>query len=267
LQSTNDNAPRDSDGAGNAAQAALGDLLRRTFVEAQVRNPAFSLRSFARRLAISPSALSEIMNGKRRVSRKIAERVATRLCLEPREHQALLELFLKPGVKTPAAPTFEQLDVDTFAAIADWYHFAILSLMETREFRADPEWIAARLNIRHREAEQALERLERLGFIGRTPDGGLRLTTGRLSSTDGVRNLSLRKAHANNLMLAQRSLSEDPIELRDFCATTMAIDPEKLPEAKRMIREFSDQLMTFLETAGKQTEVYNLCVQLFPLTH
>lgn len=255
-----------------SAQSAISNVLRQAFVEAQVRNPSYSLRAFARRLAISPSALSEIMAGKRRISRKIADRLTEKLCLEPRQRQAILTLFRAGGAAagTEAGAAggveYELLDADKFAAIADWYHFGILSLMETKDFQSDPQWIAARLNIRLRESVAALERLERLGLIKKSR-GKYGLTKGRLTSSDGVRNLSLQRAHAANLALAQTSLAEDPVETRDFCATTMAIDPDKIPEAKQMIREFSDRLASFLETSGKQTEVYKLCLQLFPLSH
>ncbi len=253
-----------------SAQSAISNVLRQAFVEAQVRNPSYSLRAFARRLAISPSALSEIMAGKRRISRKIADRLTEKLCLEPRQRQAILTLFRAGGAAAGDSAAggieYELLDADKFAAIADWYHFGILSLMETKDFQSDPQWIAARLNIRLRESVAALERLERLGLIKKTR-GKFSLTKGRLTSSDGVRNLSLQRAHAANLALAQTSLAEDPVDSRDFCATTMAIDPEKIPEAKQMIREFSDRLASFLETSGKQTEVYKLCLQLFPLSH
>ncbi len=254
----------------NSPQIAISQVLREAFVESQVRNPSYSLRSFARRLAISPSALSEILNGKRRISRKLAERLAEKLCLEPRHTQDLLARFRRAGATardTPAPVVYEELDSDQFATISEWYHFGILSLMETTTFQDDPAWISDRLNIKLPEATCAIERLLRLGFVQRDEAGKLQLAKGRLTTSDGVRSISLRKAHATNLAMAQRSLAEDEMEVRDFSAMTMAIDPSTLPEARRMIREFSDQLSTKLEVSGKQTEVYKLCVQLFPLSH
>ena len=55
------------------------------------------------------------------------------------------------------------------------------------------------------------------------------------------------------------------MELRDFTSMTMAIDPEKLTEAKKKIREFRRGLSEFLE-AGKKEEVYRLNIQLVPVT-
>ncbi len=252
-------------------QIAIGRVLREAFVESQVRNPAYSLRAFARRLAISPSALSEILNGKRRISRKLAERLADKLCLDPKQKHDLLSRFRPTGATAkdlpPSPLVYEELDSDQFATIAEWYHFGILSLMETTTFEDDPTWIAERLNIKLPEATAAIERLLRLGLVRRDANGELRLTKGRLTTSDGVRSLSLRRAHATNLALAQRSLAEDEMDRRDFSAMTLAIDASLLPEARKMIRDFQDQLATKLEVPGKQTEVYKLCVQMFPLSH
>ena len=44
----------------------------------------------------------------------------------------------------------------------------------------------------------------------------------------------------------------------------MAIDPTKLPEARRRIRQFRDELCDYLES-GDQTEVYRWNMQLVPL--
>lgn len=254
----------------SAPQTAISHVLREAFVESQVRNPAYSLRAFARRLAISPSALSEILNGKRRVSRKLAERLADKLCLEPRKRQDLLARFKRAGATAKGATeqvAYEELDSDQFATISEWYHFGILSLMETTTFQEDPTWISERLNIKVTEAAGGLDRLLRLGLVARSKNGKLKLTKARLTTSDGVYNLSIRRAHATNLALAQRSLAEDPVDVVDFSSMTMAIDPSLIPEARRMIRELADQVSAKLEIPGKQTEVYNLCVQLFPLSH
>lgn len=256
----NDSAP---------AQLAIQKKLNEMFSETQMKNPAFSLRAFARRLELSPSALSEILKGKRRISKKMAGRVVTNLCLNPIEAKTILDLFpekvsrkdLSPNYRSPYQP----LSMDQFHLIAEWYHFAILSLAETREFQSDAQWIGKRLNIRPQEAQSALDRLERLKLLNRTAEGKLVTTGIEYGTTDDVSDVSVRKAHAQNLEFARRSLEEDDISCRDFTATTMAIDIDKLPVAKKMIREFHDRLCAYLESGNKR-EVYKICVQFFPLS-
>jgi uncharacterized protein (TIGR02147 family) len=250
-------------------QVALQTLLQKRFSEMRIKNPSFSLRAFARRLDLNSGALSAFLNGKRRVSRKMAARIADSLGLDPQERSEVLARFAtKPSLEKieQAQPLqYLQLTADQFRIIAKWHHFAILSLIRTRGFKSHPKWIAGRLGITLPQAQEALSRLARLGFISVDENGRIQRTKSKYRTTDDVVSLSLRQGHAENLELAKESLLRDSIEQRDFTAATMAIDPKKLPEAKERIRKFQDDLADFLES-GEQTEVYKICVQLFPLT-
>ncbi len=251
------------------AQLAIQKKLNEALIEAQLRNPAFSLRAFSRKLSVSPSALSEILNGKRRVSKKLAERLLKNLCLSPKETQGIVDLFVDKHPENDPESKYQspyiELSTDQFHVISEWYHFGILSLAETVDFKGDAKWIAERLGIRAQDAQAALDRLERLKLLEKNPKGKLVPTGNGYSTSDEVRDMGLRKAHGQNLEMARRSLEEDPIEQRDFTATTMAIDPSKLPVAKKMIREFQDRLCAYLES-GVKRDVYKLCIQVFPLT-
>lgn len=121
------------------------------------------------------------------------------------------------------------------------------------------------MNISVREVKDALERLIRLGFLKKNASGRLECTGVAYHTTDGVTDVALQRAHFQNLELARESLEQDTIENRDFTAMTMAIDPDRLPEAKRRIRDFRSELCRFLES-GKRKEVFKLCMQLIPLT-
>jgi uncharacterized protein (TIGR02147 family) len=256
------------------AQLTIQNILRASLVDRQTKNPAFSLRSFAKKLGMSPSAISEILAGKRRVSIKLATRILDRLAAPPEERQSVLDKFqaaTKPGASAESnqlsAPSqsYIQLSADHFHAVSDWYHFAILSLMETKIFQDDPTWIAERLGIKVGEAQAAIERMLRLGMIKIDAKGQKHPSSSSFESPDEVANVALRKAHHQNLELAARSLEEDSVEDRDITSMTMAIDRSKLKEAKKMIRDFQDKLSAFLES-GHQDEVYKINIQLFPLT-
>jgi uncharacterized protein (TIGR02147 family) len=252
-----------------SGQIAVQKALTQAFLESRARNPAFSLRAFARKLKLSPSAVSEILKGKRRISREMAGRLTETLCLNPREARALLSLFPRPKGESQSAPESEflELSVDHFHMVSSWHHFAILSLAETRGFKGEARWIAGRLGLRTTEAQEALDRLERLGLLKRVPKskGALAPTGAQYSTPDGTPSAALRKAHGDNLELARKSLERDDVSERDFTSMTMAIDPARLPVAKGMIREFMGTLADYLES-GPKAEVYKACFQLFPLT-
>ena len=248
-------------------QVKFVGMIRQVIIEKQFRNPLFSLRAFARQLHLSPSSISEILRGKRRVSKKSAARILDGLHVNPDQAANWLSNFPEKHTRKrfPAAESkYEQLDMDQYQAIAEWYHFALLSLLDTSDFRSSPRWIARRLRITEVQARKAIERLVRLRLIKKK--GRILSTTGqKFITSDNISNLSLKKAHSRNLELADNSLQKDEVDVRDFTAITMAIDPKKLREAKRLIRKFRERISYCLER-GEKREVYKMCVQLFPLT-
>jgi len=256
------------------AQLEIRKLMRQDLLEAQLKNPAYSLRAFARKLDLYSSALSEILNGKRQITLSVAEKILDRMGVAPEERGRILKNFqgttrkrkskAKNDIQT-SAKEFVQLNMDQFHVVSDWQYFAVLSLADTDNFKGSPEWVAQRLNIKPQDARIALERLERLGLLKHDKLGNLVASGLQFQTTSDVPNLSLRKHHYQNLDLARKSLDQDEITSRDFSFITMAVDPKKLPEVKERIKKFRRELCEFFES-GSHEEVYKLCIQLFPLT-
>ncbi|OFZ22654.1 MAG: hypothetical protein A2202_01125 [Bdellovibrionales bacterium RIFOXYA1_FULL_36_14] len=228
-----------------------------SFAEAKTRNPAFSLRAFARKMKLQPSAVSEILNGKRVITRKMGKKILDSLCVSPVEVDNILSKKDKNNQQIT-------LSLDYFKVISQWYYFAILSLAEIDDFKADARWISKRLNISLENAKQALEILLKLELLtlheGKVVVNSLQYTT----PTD-IANVSLKNHTIQTLELAKDSVINDPVEIRDFSTVTMAINLSKIPHAKKMIKNFRKKIAKLLET-GKKEEVYKLSIQLFPLT-
>jgi uncharacterized protein (TIGR02147 family) len=209
----------------------------------------------------------------------MAQRILDKLPIPPEEVQAALQILdeLGPLSRRPGSlgasrsdgltsyREFVQLNMDQFRLISDWHHYAILSLVETKTFREDSDWIAKRLGIDAARAQSSLDGLLRLGLLIRTRGGKLKHGGKQITTTIDIPNASLRRAHYQNLDLARRSLDSDPVTERGFSSITVATTPRKLEEAKRRIREFRRNLTTYLE-ADEKTEVYQINFQMFPLT-
>lgn len=255
-----------------STKGSVQRLLRNTLAQRRERNPAYSLRAFAKSLRMEASAVSELMNGKRLATLPIALRIADALALSPAEREALLSQavdrrrkdFRRASLPLQSVASRMQLSQDQYQTIAEWQHFAILSLAETEGFRSDPEWIAGRLGLTKSKVEASVRRLVRLEML-REENGQLEPTGLAYATPDEIRDASVRSGHFQNLDLARASLENDELSARDFGAMTMSIDPDLLPEAKRRIREFRRELSAFLES-GRKREVYKVCLQLFPLT-
>jgi uncharacterized protein (TIGR02147 family) len=80
-----------------------------------------------------------------------------------------------------------------------------------------------------------------------------------------VPSSALRQLQLELLDKARRAIETVPIEERDCTSITMAVEPARLPEAKKMIQRFRRRMAAYLNT-GQGSEVYHLTVQLTPAT-
>ena len=241
-------------------QNEIINLLSKEYVKARAKNPAYSLRAYSKKIGIPTSALSEILNGKRAVTAKMGKRILDGLGLNPIESKTLL------GQLNDQSNERGHLDLELFKVISEWHYFAILSLAEINDFSIEPVWISKRLNIQKREAKKAVETLLNLEMLERDEKTGRYRATGiQYKTPTDVANISLKNHTLQTLELANNSLLNDPVEVRDFSTVTMAIDPNNLDEAKKMIKDFRRRLSKKLETGNKK-EVYKLAIQLFPLS-
>ena len=75
---------------------------------------------------------------------------------------------------------------------------------------------------------------------------------------------AIQAYHQRILELAADKLRNAPPDKRDFSAMTLAADPARLPQARKMIEEFQDKLTQFLLTPHAK-EVFVMSCQLFSL--
>ncbi len=237
------------------------ELIKTELLRRKRDNKSYSLRAFADFLGVSPGRLSEILSGKRPVGRKMKSRIMERLGVS--EVSSLLEA--KPQNLTFADRSdYHFVSDDAFAVLADWYHFAILSLADTHDFKPDAKWIAKRLNISPLEAAEALSRLQKVGAIQRS-GGKFSKTNKNIRTHSDLESQALRISHRQSIEQAILALNEVPLELRDITSITMAIDLKKIPIAKKIIKEFRHKMADVMEV-GTQSEVYNLNIQLVPVS-
>lgn len=238
-------------------------------------NPKYSLRAFARTLRIEPSALSKILNGKRRITTVMFRQLSKRLALDP----VLAEKLQPPSqaprsqAKAQAAPTgdfapkdYRQLSLDMFQIISDWYHYAILELTQLNGFKPEPRWVARKLGITVSEVNIAVERLERIGFLKITSEGKWIDESGAVTTVGNeFTAIAFRKLQRQILEKAIDALEEIPMEERDQSSMTLVANSRLLPQAKERIKRFRRELTRFLKSEGPYDTVYHLGVSLYPV--
>lgn len=228
------------------------------------------MRAFARALGMSPALLSLILSGKQEVSRRNIEKMAAVLELGPRQTNALAYQcrMKKLGSVLPGAVEVhgETRSLEIFTVLSEWYHFAILSLLELPAASKDPRWIARKLGIAASEAKLAFERMRSLGIIAERKGKWVQVADPIRIADDAVPSGAARKFQRQLLQKAIESLENDPPSRRDVTSMTFSMNPSDLPYAVEEITRFRRALTDTLDRNPKKTAVYSLTVQLFPMT-
>lgn len=251
-------------------QLSLLKVMRTRYLELQTKNPSYSIRAFAKKLGIGASTMSMIMNGQRKASRKLAAQIADRLMLDPIERASVLEKFKQKKSNNDQESYsnvihYLKISADQYQAFSEWHYMAILNLVRLKNFKNDPKWIAERTGITEIKAAEAVDRLIRLEMLTEK-DGKLVRNHPAYRTTDDVADVSVRKSHFQTLELAQKSLEQDSIDIRDFSWLTMTVKQERMKEMKEFVRKFQDEFVNLFGMDQDADEVYRMSVQMFPLT-
>lgn len=227
-------------------------------------NPSYSVRAYAQSLGINSGSLTSILNGKRSIGTKVAKRLINQLELSGWDKNAYLNEQFGLSKTLPTNKKLKrQLEEDEIELISSWEHFAILSYLETPQSKTLVS-IANKFNLPIGRCRQALERLSRLNLLVQE-DGKWKLKDDvcDLETTHDIPNYAIRKAHKEYIQLASDSIEQHHVDDREIIGTTLAIDPNKIPEAKKRIRTFLDDLSKYLSEDNKE-EVYRINLQFFP---
>lgn len=234
--------------------------LQNKFTDRCKRNPKYSLRAFALSLNVNPSSLSQILSGKRIISKKIMNNFCKLLLAGPKELK-IFGLIENKGV----VENYMQINLDTFSVISDWYHYAILELTYVSGFKSDAKWISNKLGITVDESRAAIDRLKRLGLLLCEESSfvkSVKLFTNQSTISTSAAHREFQKQILEKAMLAIDECSQ---EEKDITSITMAIDESLLDEARKKIKRFRREMSCFLED-GEQSRVFNLAIQLYPIS-
>ena len=263
----------------NTAQLTFEKYLTTVFEKRCQKNPHYSMRAFARDLGIPSANLSRAMSGARGFSAETLKQVSNRLALNADESMLLKSLCEKQfskSKKIKEAATIKlkqaflyQVKVadEKVSLISDWYHMAILALMDSNTFKSDIKWIAEQLNIHEKIAESAIERLISVGAIKK--DNDKLISTGNLFiDPQGVPSSAVKDFHHQIIKKADEAIDMQGLDDRDIASLVMCFDKSKMKEAKEEIRKFREHFEAKFgpnENANHQ-EVYAMGIQFYQVT-
>jgi uncharacterized protein (TIGR02147 family) len=242
-------------------------------------NPAYSLRAFAQKLEISPSRLSEVLNKKQGLSVKWALKISKKLnfdqykatyfeLLVESDHGKSTLLRSKAMQKLRKFKTeyIKNLPLDHYALISDWHHGAIMELVKTKTIEHSIKWIAKRLGITEASTSSAIERLQRLGVIKVKVNKYICTDFNPLSTISHTPSEVIKEHHSQIMKKAHFALFDQALNEREFNSLIFAISDEDIPEIKKKILNFFNELnITYSDPNKINNRVYALSTQFFDL--
>ena len=249
------------------------DYLSLEFRNRQSRRQEYSLRAFARDLNLSPSTLSEILNRKVGISVQAADKLSKRLKLTTPHDDHFLDLIASRHARSLRArdeaaaranarirSTNSQMSLDTYRVVADWFHFAILELVDLDARYHSIPALSKALKISLKTTEEAVARLIEVGELI-----GWKTASASTTAGEDVPSQALRSHHRQVLEKAQQALEDQDVSMREYHATFLAVAGEDIPEFKNELRKIRRALIKKFGQKPNRDRLYCFSTQLFRL--
>ena len=242
----------------------------------------FSYRYVGNKVDLDPGYLVKVLQGKHHIAQKTISKVVKLCGLNEKEAEYFENLvyFGKAKTEKQIKLYFEKLlslkgakskktEPHQYEYYQKWYYSAIRSLIGCVGFRGNYKELAEKLSpkISVKEAKSAIKLLKDLKFIKKKVDGSYALTDSLITTGDEWRSIAIRQFQRETIHLAEESLNRHPKEVRDISTVTMGINLEDLEEIRELAKEFRSSVMKFAEKSRDPDSVFQLNIQLIPLTH
>ncbi|MBT4762719.1 MAG: TIGR02147 family protein [Bdellovibrionaceae bacterium] len=259
------------------------DYLKDFYQAKKAHKSDYSYRMFTNKAGVgSPSHLKMIMDGQRNLTAATIPKYVRALGLKTKKEVKLFELLVKYNqcketttkvglfeelLKQKGKKDLSPLEKNQLSFLSKWYYVAIYVIVDIPAFRNDVKWIKEQLNskVSAPQIKQALKDLEKLKLISKAGES-FKQTGGALSAPDEVLDIAIHKYHDSMIDLGKEALVKNTAEEREFNGATLSIKKKNLPQLKKMIRAFRKEINEITSSEESADMVYQLNIQLFPLT-
>ena len=258
------------------------DYLVDFYKEKRADSSYFTYRFIASKVGVDASHIAKIFSKKRHVPDKSVSTFIDLCKFNKRDAECfrLLIKFNKAKTEKESKQWYEcilalkdvtavTVDKAQYEFFNKWYYIAVLVLLEFHEFDGDYKWLAHKVTpqITENEAKQAIELLVELDLIKKYQNGNYRPTNKNITTGDTIRQVAIKNHQQETMKMASESLFRHKLQDRNISTVTLAIDHKDLPAIDEIIDQFRQTLMRHSEETTKPDSVYQLNVQLFPMTN
>jgi uncharacterized protein (TIGR02147 family) len=258
------------------------EYLKAFFIKSKEEDSDFSHRYLAQKLELStPNLVLLIMQGKRNLTRNLAVKLS-RICrLTKRESlyfQAMVS-FLQAKSHDEKSKYFDvmsdlrrkvfasRMDEWQYKYYKNWYNTVVKELVTDSDFTGNEKWIAKRLSpsIPAVKAKSSIKLLRKLGFI-KKKGKNYEQSQPTLSAGPEVQALGTTEFERKASKLAAESFDRHEDEERLITSATLVIDEKHFQKLQEDLEAIKKAALRTTQKASKNTRVYQLNLQLFPLS-
>lgn len=227
-----------------------------------LKNPSYSLRSFAKHLSYDASNLCKYMNGSIQISEKFYLNVKNKLGLP----QDSLEQFERENALLYTDNNVFHLSEDNVSILGGAQCLILLEVLHLSHLEKTTSAIAEYLNLPALVIENTLNFLTHLNIVNL--ENGIWKHTGQivklrlLPKKDDDNDFAYSIARNISSQLLQ-NLAINHSE-RIFNWSLVATDSKLLPEATKKLAGYREEILSFLESAEDKNTVFSYMVGLYP---
>lgn len=244
-------------------------------------NPAFSFRRFAQIAGFkSPNYLQWIIDGKRNLSEKTAEDLAQRFKFTKAETQLLIALVRLEHAETDKdkleAERFRLMSIKRAVAkeipsaqaevLSHWYHLLVRELFIVERKSYSGKWIAEALGglISPDQAEESVQLLLKAGFLKFEKKHYFVADPVLDTNEKHFQHVFMQKHHSELLKIWAQNLEKLSPSQQELGVLNIPLSSKKIPELRRRIREFQDEILGFVQDEKDPDCVVQLGTYLMP---
>ncbi|MDB5051778.1 MAG: hypothetical protein JWO30_4849 [Fibrobacteres bacterium] len=259
-------------------------FLKDAFEAVKAGSPKLSYRTFAKKAGFSsPNFLQMVMQGKRNLSSTYAISAAKAFKLNRQETEFFQNLvgydqaksldeknlFYQKILKNKRYTTVKTLDKSQYEFFSHWYIPVVREMLTHKDFTGESAWIAERVypRITAAQVDSAKDLLLKLGMIRQEAETGKWTLADAVISTESeATHLALRNYHMSAIQLAHDCLKVFSPTERDVRSVTIGLSESAFAELKARLETVWKEVLDFAGTQQQADAVYQVNLQLFPLT-
>ena len=253
------------------------------YIEQKSKHSFFTVRYIAEKVGFrSASFFSQLIKGRSNISLELAGKFSTFLGFTDNQRAYFQTLICYNQAKCHDDKRifFEKLtsfrhsrikkiDAKLFAFYDKWYYSAIRELLHFYSFYGDFKELARLLepSITPQQAKTAINRLLKWGLI-KKDELGLYHRSDNQSITTGpdAQSFYINNYQQAVLHLAKAALDNFPRNERQFSTLTMSLSQSGYKRFEDELQQIRHRLLAIAEQDSSEDRVYQLNIQLFPLT-